>query len=1136
MQFMRNFFFLCYCLLASLPIGAVAQTTNVSVSYQIANDWGAGYTANWYLTNNSTVTITNWVFEFDQPISSFAGTWNCTVAAGTTATHIILTNEGYNATIAPGAMVTFGYQGAPGGLPAPTNYILNGRSLSGAVGGGGGSLPTLSIADAGVARASSSTTNINFVVSLSTAATNAVAVNYTTADGSAVAGTDYLAAAGTLNFAPGVTQQIVPITVLGAAGTTAAQSFSIQLASATNALIARATATGTITNTVVTPLLTVNNPTIFAPPAGTNSVVFTLSLNAAANQPVTVRVATANLTAQAGIDYVPANQTVTFAAGQLQQTVSIGIIGSTNAGTSKTFALNLTVPGGLIITQNQGICTIFDNNNTVNGKPATGPYDYAEALQKALFFYEEQRSGHLPANNRVTWRGDAATGDGSDVNLDLTGGWFDAGDHVKFGFPMAGSATMLAWAGLECPQAFNETGQMNVLLDNLKWVYDYFIKCDILDTNGDTLEFYGQIGAGGADHAFWGPSEVMTMARPSYKVTRTAPGSDLCGETAAAFAAGSMLFQSSNPTYAATLLNQAKKLYAFADTYRGKYTDTITDAAAYYNSWSGYEDELMWGALWLYKATGDTNYLAKAKVAYNTEFVGSWGNQNYPSLKWTHSWDDKTYGSLVLFSMLTTNAEYRVNAEHWLDFWTVGRPDGRVTYTPGGLAWLDPAGWGNLRYAMTTAFLALVYSDHVNDYTNRYHNFAVSQVNYVLGSNPLNRSFICGFGNNPPINPHHRGAHGSWDNNISDPPNDRHILYGAMVGGPGATDNYTDDRSNYNQNEPACDYNAGLSGALAKMYQLYGGYTQPNFPVAEVPTNQFFVEASLNQTNPYFTEIRALIENHSAWPARAATNLHYRYFINLSELYAAGGTTNNVAITVNTLSGGTISGLRPWDPTNHIYYVEISYDGVNIVPGGSTSYNAEAQFRFTIPSSLPTSDWNPANDWSYQNLIYGNQNVTNTGFIPTYEDGVKLEGSEPPSSVLSPYANWQNQYFTAGQLADPSISGDAADPNHNGLPNLLEYAMGLNPTVSDPTLMPHCQVIGVGGQPQAVLTYSVNTAATDAAVYVDESTNLASWTPAVTQTLSQTLTGSRNVLQVELHPGTPLLPKLFLRLRAQRIN
>jgi len=1136
MKLMRFFLPLCLGLLAALPIAARAQTTNVSVGYQVTTDWGAGFTANWYLTNNSSVTITNWVFQFDQPVTSFPSVWNCALAAGSTATHKIFTNLGYNASIAPGTVLTFGYNGAPGGLVPPTNYILNGLVLNGSGNGGGTvSLPSLTVADAGVARGSSGTTSLSFVVTLSAAATNQVAVSYTTADGSAVAGTDYLAAAGTLNFAAGITQQVVQVTVLGAAGTAPTQTFSVLLSGATNAIITRAAGTGTITNTVVTPLVSVNSPTIFAPGAGTNYVPFILSLSAAAHQPVSVQVATANQTAVAGVDYVPLSQTVTFTAGQLQQIVSVGVIGSTNAGTARTFALNLSAPSGLIIAQSQGICTIFNNNSAAYGKPATGPYDYAEALQKALFFYEEQRSGYLPTNNRVTWRGNAATGDGSDVGRDLTGGWFDAGDHVKFGFPMAGSATMLAWAGLECPQAFNQTGQMGVLLDNLKWVYDYFIKCDVLDTNGDTLMFYGQIGQGSADHAFWGPSEVMTMARPSYAVTRQAPGSDLCGETAAAFAAGSMLFQASNPTYAATLLSQAKKLYAFADTYRGKYSDAITDASAYYNSWSGYTDELMWGALWLYKATGDTNYLGKALAAYNTEFVGNWGDQTYPSLKWTHSWDDKTYGSLVLLSMLTTNSVYRVNAEHWLDFWTVGRPDGRVTYTPGGLAWLDPAGWGNLRYAMTTAFLAMVYSDHVNDYTNRYHNFAVSQVNYVLGSNPLNRSFECGFGNNPPINPHHRGAHGSWDNNIADPVNDRHTLYGALVGGPGATDNYTDDRSNYNQNEPACDYVAGFSGALAKMYQLYGGYTQSNFPVAEIPTNQFFVEASINQSNANFTEIRALIENHSAWPARAATNLHYRYFINLSELYAAGGTTNNVTISDNFLSGGTISGLRTWDESNHVYYVELSYDGVNLIPGGSTSYNAEAQFRFTIPTSFPASDWNPNNDWSYQDLIYGNQSVTNTGFIPTYQNGVKLEGAEPPTSGESPYQLWQNQYFTAAELANPAYSGDAADPNHDGLPNLLKYAMGLNPLTANPGLLPHCQVITTNGLRQVVFNYSVNTAATDAAVLLEESTNMVAWTPAVAQTLSQQTSGNLTSLQVVLHPNAPLMPHLFLRLGAQRL-
>src|SRR5438876_581317 len=94
-------------------------------------------------------------------------------------------------------------------------------------------------------------------------------------------------------------------------------------------------------------------------------------------------------------------------------------------------------------------------------------YNYAEALQKAIYFYEAQRSGALPARQRVEWRGNSGMTDGADVGKDLTGGWYDAGDHVKFGFPMAGSTTMLAWGAVEYRQAYANAGQLNALLDNI---------------------------------------------------------------------------------------------------------------------------------------------------------------------------------------------------------------------------------------------------------------------------------------------------------------------------------------------------------------------------------------------------------------------------------------------------------------------------------------------------------------------------------------------------------------------------------------------------------------------------------------------------------------------------------------------
>ena len=74
----------------------------------------------------------------------------------------------------------------------------------------------------------------------------------------------------------------------------------------------------------------------------------------------------------------------------------------------------------------------------------------------------------------------------------------------------------------------------------------------------------------------------MTMARPAWKIDENNPGSDLAGETAAAMAAASILFQDSDPDYSAELLSHAKELFTFADTFKGKYSDSISNANDFY--------------------------------------------------------------------------------------------------------------------------------------------------------------------------------------------------------------------------------------------------------------------------------------------------------------------------------------------------------------------------------------------------------------------------------------------------------------------------------------------------------------------------------------------------------------------------
>lgn len=617
-------------------------------------------------------------------------------------------------------------------------------------------------------------------------------------------------------------------------------------------------------------------------------------------------------------------------------------------------------------------------------------YNYAEALQKVLFFYEAQQAGKKPEWNRVSWRGDSRLADGSDVGLDLTGGWYDAGDHVKFGFPMASTATELAWGALEFEAGHKSAGQYDALLRSLRFVNDYFIKA-----HPSANVFYGQVGNGGIDHSWWGPVEVYPKAAPSYKIDSSCGGSDLAGETAAAMAAASMVFKPTDATYAAKLLTHAKQLYTLADTKRQKYSECITDAASYYNSWSGYVDELSWGALWLYRATGEQAYLDKAESYVHTGAggFGTEGQTAYLPYKWTQDWDSKHYGVYLLLARITGKQKYKDAIERNLAYWTTGTPEGeRVTTTPGGLAWLSQ--WGSLRYAMNESFLAMVYAKDVADTAKKqaYRDFATKQLHYALGDNPRSGSYLIGFGANSPQHPHHRTAHGSWSDSMSLPANHRHKLYGALVGGPNASDAYTDSISDYVSNEVATDYNAAITGVLAAAQQLYpGSEPLPDFPQAEVPTeDEMFVEAGINSSGATYTEVKALVNNRSGWPARNADKLSFRYYVDLTEVFAAGDTAADIKVSSNYSDGGVVKQLQRCG-TSNLYYATGDFSGTNIYPGGQSAYKKELQMRIAAPAG--TTYWNPANDPSYAGLPQSG--VAKVTSIALFDNGRRVFGTEP---------------------------------------------------------------------------------------------------------------------------------------------
>ena len=451
--------------------------------------------------------------------------------------------------------------------------------------------------------------------------------------------------------------------------------------------------------------------------------------------------------------------------------------------------------------------TPVDNTGITNPQNGTGQFRYGEALQKSFLFFEANRSGELPDDNRIEWRGDSATNDGSDVGVDLTGGYYDAGDHVKFGFPMSANNTMLAWGGIEYEDAYREAGQFDELLEAVKWGTDYFLKAHV-SNGGQTERFYVQVGDGHADHAYWGPPEEMTMDRPAFYVDAANPGSDVAANTASALASASILFRGVDNAYADELLDNARQLFEFAETYQGRYSDSVAAANPFYTSFSGYWDELTEGAAWMYKATGEQHYLDTAENYFNNH-IGGLGD-------WSWAADDKSYSAAVLLAQESDNPRYSNEVQGWLDRWINGTDN--IQYTEGGLA--HRTSWGSLALSSPTSFLAELYNDTVRE-DSRYTQFANEQIDYILGDNPRNSSYMIGFGNNYPQQPHHRSATG--DAPYGQPA--EHILYGALVGGPGSVNDfdYNDDRNDWVTNEVAISYNAPLTSALIQQYDNFGG-------------------------------------------------------------------------------------------------------------------------------------------------------------------------------------------------------------------------------------------------------------------------------------------------------------------------
>jgi chitinase len=354
-----------------------------SINYAVTNNWGAGFIGNMTVPGGDH-GLNGWTLAFDASFD-ISNIWGAEIVSHV-GSHYIVRSLSWNSSVPAGGQVTFGFQATPGaGGAAASGLSLNGGDTAPPP------LPTLSIAAAPVIEGNAGTSTLAFKVTLSQPATGSVKVNYATADGTAVAGSDYTAQSGTLTFAAGETSKTVNVVVAGDTAVEANETLTLKLSSVSGATIAAGSATGTIVNDDVAPPPSIrigDASVIEGTAAAPGHAAFTVTLSAASTSAVTVNFATADGTATAGSDYVAQSGSLSFAPGETQKTIQIAAIGDSVVEADEGFTVVLSKPVGATIADGTGAGTIVNDDiatpppglptlsisdtSVIEGNPGTG--------------------------------------------------------------------------------------------------------------------------------------------------------------------------------------------------------------------------------------------------------------------------------------------------------------------------------------------------------------------------------------------------------------------------------------------------------------------------------------------------------------------------------------------------------------------------------------------------------------------------------------------------------------------------------------------------------------------------------------------------------------------------------------------
>ena len=198
-----------------------------------------------------------------------------------------------------------------------------------------------------------------FTVSLDQVSGRNVRVDFSTAAGTAVTPDDFTDTTGTLTIAAGQTSGLISVPIINDLLGEGDETFTVNLSNAVRANIVDAQGIGTITDDEISSNLSINDVTVDED-AGT--ATFTVSLDQASGQDVTVDFTTNDGTAVDPDDFTDTSGTLTIAAGQTSGTITVDIVDDAIDEADETFTVNLSNATNATITDAQGLGTITDND------------------------------------------------------------------------------------------------------------------------------------------------------------------------------------------------------------------------------------------------------------------------------------------------------------------------------------------------------------------------------------------------------------------------------------------------------------------------------------------------------------------------------------------------------------------------------------------------------------------------------------------------------------------------------------------------------------------------------------------------------------------------------------------------------